>query len=376
MSKEQLTAEQIAQHKQFTAPATQEFKEAIVKTAAERIGIDMQEILDISGYTPSDIQDTMIMKIIDGELYTGEFQLHLYNMLAKINVRLGNKAYKYAELDDSSDDLAIDADNSMEDFNGEYVPEFEEIYKLDTPFHKKAKVPGYTLSNAWAAAEAMVEFVQLQVESMTKAYARRLENMAWTTYFAQATPIEVANGAEAIEFNKELERTLLGLRTTSNTHEVIGTDGVITISTAAGDQTVQPDLYFDPSQFVAFVDTDQFVDVEFENDAQWYNYAATKISGLELKPLSFSKYAGFRAIANASGTGNIAEAVTLPEGLKIIVMHKDAIELLEQYLYTETLKGRGPWSVIHNHSKLGTYVVKTKPIFYISEAAVVAPTKG
>lgn len=352
--------------KAWTKPATQELKENVVAIAAQS-DIDVKEILDITGATPADIVDTLFMKILDGDLFKPEYKFYLTDILPKEIVRLGNKEYKYNELLGTSDTLDIQADNSIDDFNGDYVAEYAEVYLLDTPFHKKVKLPELVLSNAWAAAEGMVEFVQIQVEEMAYAIERRWENLAWTKLFAEAVALPVES-TEAIEFSKALAGQMLEYGTTSDEHFGIGTNGSITIKTVNGDQTISPDLKFDASEFIVFVDTEQVNDETFINEAQWYNYLATKVAFGKVIPMAFSKYKGFKAITDSEGN-EVAPAVTLPEGLRMVAMHKDSIELLNQYEYTQTLQGRGPWSITHNHKNLGTYRVKTKPIITVVEGS-------
>lgn len=367
------TKEQAQNLKNWDKPATEELKEAVVSQASQAFGIDKRDLVDLTtAATPADITDSLFMKIKDGQLFSPEYKFELTQLFKKKTIELGNEEYKYAEYDDSSDDLAIDADNTMADFNGDYVDEYAEVYRPNTIFHNKVKVPELVLSNAWLAAQTMVEFVDLQIKSMAYAIERRWENLAWTSVFEQAQAIELPADSTAIEYNKAIVNQMEAYKTTSDEHFGIGTNGVITVNTVTGAKTLQPDLFFDPKDFTLFVDTEQFVDVTFENDAQWYNYAATKIENWgAVKPIAFSKYKGFKAIAKKGGADgeNIAEAVELPAGLKMIAIHKDSIELLEQFLYTETLKGRGPWKINHVHSKIGSYKVKTKPIITIVEAA-------
>lgn len=367
----QITAEEAASAKAYRKPASEELVEAVVETANTALDTEVLSVEDITGLTPADIVDTLFMKVVDGEFFTGKYNLYLHDMFPKINVRLGNKEYKYAMLDDSSDVLAIDADNTMDDFNGEYVPEFAELFTLDGVFHKKVKVPLMVLSNAWTTAENMVEFVQLQVESMYKAIARRYESKLWSTVFENTYTVEKEFGTEAIEYSKELVNQVASLETTSNEHACIGTNGVITISTVQGDKTIQEDLQFDFNEFVLFIDKSQFVDETFVNEAQWYNYAVTKQSWAKTVVMDFSKYAGFRAIKNSVDGTELVPAVEVPTGLKMIAIHKDFVQMLEQFEYTANLEGRGPWNIFHMHSKFDVYRVKTKPAIAIVEAAEV-----
>lgn len=367
---ERLKAEGAALNK----PATDELKQAVAETAAKSVsGLDKEDfirsIMDITAATPADIMDTLFMKIVDGALFKPKYNFVLTNMLPKILVTLRNLEYKYHELEGSSDDLAIDADNTMDDFNGDYIAELAEVYELLIAFHKKIQVPEMVLSNAWVAAANMVEFVQIQIEEMVYAIDRRWENLAWTSVFAEATTIEL-EGAEAIDHVKALQSQIEEYKTTSQEHAGVGVDGVVTVSTVKGDVTINPDQFFNPDEFVVVVDKDQYVDTTFENEAQWYNYAATNITGIDIKVLSFSKYSGFKAIAKQGGVGNIAPEVTVPEGLKYVVMHKQALQLLMQYDYRETLKGRGPWTIQHTHMNIGSYKVKTLPILVFTKTAV------
>lgn len=353
--------------KAWTKPVNDEVKEAVIQIADTKMGVDVQEILDISGLTPADIVDTLFMKVLDGELFNPEYEFHLVNIFEKINVRLGNKEFKYGELDSTSDTLDIQSENTIADFNGEFTPEYAELYVTDQIFHKKVKLPELVLSNAWAAAEKMVEFVQLQVESMDIALAKRSENFLWTKVFEEATTIEAAS-ADVMDINRTMYNQMLDYTTTSQEHVGIGTDGVISISTVSGEQTTQPDLKFKAEDFVLFVNTDQYTDTVFDAEAVWYNYAATSVNWATVIPLSFAKYSGFKAINDSTGA-EIAPAVVVPEGLPMIAIHKEFLQRLVKFEYTESLKGRGPWTILHRHDEFGAYRVKTKPAIMVTAPA-------
>lgn len=353
--------------KNWNKPVSDEVKENVVQIAAERMDVDVTEILDITGMTPADIIDTLFAKVEDGQLYNPEYEFHLVNEVTEVNARLGAKEYKYGELDATSDTLAIDSENTIEDFNGEYTPEYAELYGINQPFHKKVKLPELVLSNAWLAAEKMVEFVQLQTESAKYALAKRHENFLWNKVFAEATEIE--SDGDVMNINRKMYNQMMNYTTTSDKHVGIGVNGVITIATPAGNLTTQPDLKFEASDFILFVDTDQYTDTVFDGQAVWYNFAATSIKWAKVIPLSFSQYSGFNAIKDPEGNV-IAPAVTLPTtGVAMLALHKEAIQKLVKFDYTESLKGRGPWTILHRHEEFDAYRVKTKPIIFIGATA-------
>ncbi|MFV0535442.1 MAG: hypothetical protein ACK5MR_17595 [Cumulibacter sp.] len=134
--------------KAYLKPATEELKEAVVQTATTA-GIKPLAMVDLeTAATPADIIDTLFMKILDGQLYTPDYKFELSSSLPYEMVRLGNKEYKYNEYKGTSDTLDIKSPNTMDDFNGDELEIYAEVYKLDTPFHKKVKLPELVLSNA------------------------------------------------------------------------------------------------------------------------------------------------------------------------------------------------------------------------------------
>lgn len=354
------------------AVASPEFKHAVKELAVDRLGIDARDVEDIeSKFYVSDISDFLFMKIIDGELFAPKYKFILNKYMRRRDVRLGNNEYKYDELLGQVDNKTISDDNTLDDFNGEYLDIYAELTKVDQEVHKQVKVPEMILSNAWASAEKMIEFVSLQVQDMSYAIERVMELISWKKMISEATNVTLPVDTEAIEYFRAVTKQIEEYKTTSDNHFGIGAEGVITINTVSGAKTIQPDLYFNKREFILIVNTDELVDIKF--DVQAVQYHAERLElGVKVVPLNFAKYKGFAGVETAAGSF-LSEAI-LPTNTKMILVHRDALQLLEQFEYVSTVKGARPFSIQHWFTKIGTYKVKTKPILIYSEETT--STKG
>ncbi len=347
--------------------ATPELQEAVLKTAQERLGLDTLSMVDLSGQTPAQIMDTLFVKVLDGEVVSTSQKYILTTIWQAELLRLGNKEFKYYVAPGNSGDMDIQAPNSEADWNGEYIPEYAEVFETDQKFYKKVKVPEIVLSDAWLAAEQMVEFVQINTLEMDRALVRDMENYLWTWVVANKVDVEVDGDMEAIL--KEATKTIKNYKTTSDEHFAVGTDGKEVLETVKGNIDYQPENMFEGSEFVMLTNTPDTTDYEWDTLAKVFNMREQDVDPNQIIDINFAKYSGTNAINKDDGTEKRA-AVDIGANTKAIILHKPSLRLFEKFVYTETLKGRGPWLINHTHKEFGAYKIKgkVKPIFFTKKA--------
>lgn len=352
--------------------ATNEFVEAVKETASARLGVNV-DAKDITGLTPAQISEYLFAKVLDGEVIATDVKYIMTSIFAEGLERLGRKEFKYSVNPGTSDDLDIQSENTIEDFNGEYVDLYAEVMETTEKFHKKVKLPELVLSDAWLAAEKMTEFVQVQVREMDRAQIKDMENFTWAVTNKEHVAYDLP-GSDMEGVLKKVTQVVKEYATTSKKHFAVGTDGVDTLSTVKGDVDYQPENRFEGSEFVLMVNTSDFVNYEWDTLAKVFNMSVQDVKPEQVINFEFDKYSGFDAILKPDGTEK-RKAVALPDNTKAILIHKGWLRLLDKFVYTQVLKGRGPWSIQHFHKEFGAYRVKglPKPIYFTASPKAPAP---
>ncbi len=347
--------------------ATPELQEAVVAKAQETLGLETLTVQDITGQTPAQICDTLIAKIQDGELISTSQKYILVDRFTPNMERLGRQEFKYAVSPGTSGSRDIQSNNTMEDFNGKPLPMYAEVMKTDQKFWKKVVIPELVLSDAWLAAEKMVEFVQLQIVEMDRAQVKDLENYLWTITVANKVDVEVDGTMEAIL--KEVTKTVKKYNTTSKKHFAVGTDGKEVLSTVQGDVDYQPENRFEGSEFMLITNTTDTVDYEWDTLAKVFNMSVQDVKPDQVAEIEFKAYSGIDAILEDDGTEKRA-AVDLGANTKAILIHKGWLRVLDKFVYASSVKGVTPITVQHVFKEFGSYRVKglPKPIFFTKKA--------
>lgn len=102
-----------------------------IKTQAEKVlGVDTQSMVDITGYTPSKIIETLTKVVVENELYKPEYDYVLVKIQGLTPVINGIKSYDYMEYSDGDERNARE-DNALTDFNAEFEVILREVFEVN-----------------------------------------------------------------------------------------------------------------------------------------------------------------------------------------------------------------------------------------------------
>lgn len=374
-------------HADWSKALSDEHKEAIAETFenmyvdedGNAIGPDIRTIMETPGLTASQLVPTMWKALEEGQIYAPKQKWVLINELGVETKRLASAVHKYYEQDSSSGTRKILDDNVFdEDGNGEFVLELEEISLIDDPYHKKIKIPGLVITDAWQAAADISEFVRVQFEANEYARMRRLELKAWELLDGQAAKLSVeatddAAGTEIVA--KALASQAEEYATTSSKHFGIGTNGTFKVKTINGEVELSNEYVADTSELTLIVDKDQFINEQWDLDAKLFNYGKTRQDFRKVIVLSLSKYSGLEAILNQEDGTVLKPAVTPEAGTKFYLFDHTALKVYTQYTALRSIVGISDFTMQHAFANLGTYRVKNKPVMKLVATAPAEATK-
>lgn len=343
--------------------------EAIKNTidlAKESMGGETPEVfdtLDLEGYTASELATDLTKVILEQRLFTPRYKYVLVKMYGMRTLMNGATWYDYSDYTDG-DSRDARADNTINDFNAEYEPMLREAFNIAEKIHKKNKLPALILSDAWATASGIVGFIMVQREANVRAISKAIEIKAWAEMVNGATFKEVTpegDETEALAIAKQMYEDLENYETTSTEHEGVGVNGVITVKTVNGDQTIQPEEYFESSEFDVIAKPEYKTNITFDQDATYFNWDATQKTLRSYRTLNFDKYSAMSA-----------EIKTALANAKVIMNHWERMDMLEFFNYQSTVKGASAFEVIHNFSEYDVYLRKDRPtiIYYIAPPVI------
>ena len=313
------------------------------KTTATQELVKLQQIVQ-SDLPKSEVISTLSKRVLESRTEIENYQYVLTKYFMPKLTFDGLKDFNYTEYHEQTTGKPYD-DPTMDDFKANTNKAIRETAEAKTEHNYKTRILNKVMLNFRTNPMDTIGAIFQSAAEINKVQEKQIEKALWEAVNQHKTVEHTQNDMVAI--NKAIYNWLTKAGTTSKKHDFIGTNGVIEID---GD-TVNPSYKFNSADFIK-IDKPEFeADTTFEGERAFFNWNAKQKELKAQHTLDLSVYEGI----------NDADRTELQEMASILI-HKDAFEIIMDWVGSGIANAGKLYQVIHNYTKWDIYKLRNKPI--------------